>query len=106
MEKDFEYNNIDDLDFEKSEIVDRKNIFDRENFQFFYGELKPDKSIPLHKHDDNDQGGIVLDGNGEYIAGDEKITLKKGSSWFVKAGVEHSLINTGDKKLYYYEFVI
>ena len=106
MEKDFEYKNINDLDFETSEIVDRKEVFNRKEIKFFYGELKPLKSIPLHKHDKEDQGGIILEGTGEYLAGDIKIPIEKGTSWFVKAGVEHSLINTGSKKLRYFEFVL
>ena len=106
MEKDFDYKNIEELDFEENELTNLKKIFDRKDFKSIYGELKPNKTIPLHTHEDNDQSAIILDGDGEYIAGGEKIKLSKGTSWYVKAGVEHSLINTGDKKLCYFEFVL
>ena len=106
MEKDFEITNIDELEFEGNEIVDFKKIFGRNNFTSLYVELKPNKAVPLHAHDDNDQSAIVLEGSGEYLVKDKKIKVSKGSSWFVKAGVQHSLINTGNKKLRYFEFIL
>ena len=106
MGKDFEYRNLEDIDFEGNELVDIKKIFERENFKSVYVELKPGKTIPMHTHEDNDQSALVLEGEGQYMAGDRKIKVSKGTGWFVRSGVEHSLINTGKSKLIYFEFLI
>jgi quercetin dioxygenase-like cupin family protein len=106
MVKGFDHKDLEDLDFEGNELVDLKKIHDKDKFKLLYVELKPGKSVPMHAHEDNDQSAVVLEGEGEYIAGGEKIKVSRGTSWFVKAGVEHSLINKGKSRIKYFEMLI
>ncbi|MBM3944503.1 MAG: cupin domain-containing protein [SAR202 cluster bacterium] len=60
-----------------------------------FGELTiaPGKSVPLHTHPTHEEGMYVMDGDLEFILGDEKGVLGKGDAMLAPAGVKHQLTN-------------
>jgi mannose-6-phosphate isomerase-like protein (cupin superfamily) len=55
---------------------------------------------PPNTHQVANEGFYVLHGEGLAIAGEQRIKLKKGDSFLVRAGQEHVVENTGPTRLY------
>ena len=102
----FESIDISKIGFKTHEIVDVKQIFNRNKFEALYVELKPGKEIPLHLHDYKDQAVLVLGGEGIYTAQRKGLSVSKDSAIFVERGVEHGFKNTGTDRLCYFEMGI
>jgi len=60
-----------------------------------FGELTiaPGKSVPLHTHPTHEEGMYSLDGDLEYILGDDTGVLGKGDAMLAPAGLKHKLTN-------------
>jgi mannose-6-phosphate isomerase-like protein (cupin superfamily) len=55
---------------------------------------------PPNTHQVANEGFYVLHGEGVAIAGAQRLALKKGDSFLVRAGQEHVVENTGATRLY------
>lgn len=55
---------------------------------------------PPNTHQVANEGFYVLHGEGVAVAGAQRIKLKKGDSFLVRAGQEHVVENTGATRLY------
>ncbi len=53
-----------------------------------YVELAPGAEVPTHAHP-HEQGGIVLEGEVELWAGDERRVIRRGDMFMVPGGVPH-----------------
>ncbi len=53
----------------------------------------------VHMHADQDKFYFVVDGEGEFLVGDETRKCGAGLAIWVPAGVEHGVINTGTRQL-------
>ncbi|MCL3779697.1 cupin domain-containing protein [Prolixibacteraceae bacterium JC049] len=66
--------------------------------QFIFMEFEEDVEVPLHSH--NAQWGVVLDGEIELTINGKTHLFKKGDSYFIAKGEEHSAkIKAGYKDL-------
>jgi quercetin dioxygenase-like cupin family protein len=54
-------------------------------------ELVPDAVVPEHRHD-NEQLGLVIQGNVTFTVGDETRELGPGGTWRIPSNVPHSCI--------------
>lgn len=60
--------------------------------------LAPGSEIPPHTHPVED-AMIVLEGHGEFFAGDDVMSIGPGASCLAPANVVHGLRNTGSEEL-------
>ena len=71
---------------------------DREEIALVEFELRPGFVGPdLHSHDDHIDSFYVLDGEPEFVMGDEKLRLGPGSFVAAPLGVMHTFANPGPK---------
>ena len=61
--------------------------------------LQPKGSIPLHKHDDTEHEIFVIQGQGIFDDGKEKMPVKQGDVLFIQTGDSHSFTNNTDQPL-------
>lgn len=59
----------------------------------------PGFSVPAHTHDDHVDSFYVLEGEGEFVVGDEVVRGGAGTWVTAPVGVLHSFRNTGDGEL-------
>ncbi|MDA1189942.1 MAG: cupin domain-containing protein [Chloroflexi bacterium] len=64
-----------------------------------FGELiiAPGKSVPLHTHPTHEEGMYSLDGDLQYILGDETGVLGKGDAMLAPAGLKHKITNASSE---------
>ena len=58
-------------------------------------EFEPHAVVEMHQHP-HEQMGLLLEGELEFIIGDERHVLKPGQMWKIPGGVSHSAI-AGDQ---------
>ncbi|MFT5527280.1 MAG: quercetin dioxygenase-like cupin family protein [Pirellulaceae bacterium] len=58
-------------------------------------EMEPHAVVEKHSHP-HEQMGLLLEGECEFIIGDDRQIVKAGEMWRIPGGVEHKVIN-GDK---------
>lgn len=61
--------------------------------------VAPGGGPPLHRHDDEDEWFLVLEGSGEFYADGKWTMVPEGGSVFMPRGSVHSFRNPGDKPL-------
>ena len=61
-----------------------------------YTVIPPSASFGLHEHENDNEFYVVLEGEGEYQQGDEKIRVKKGDIMMNAPFARHGLHNTGE----------
>ncbi|TVQ36065.1 MAG: cupin domain-containing protein [Spirochaetaceae bacterium] len=80
---------VHDLPSETLENGIQRGIFNAPGFQFLEYRFPPDAAFPLHKHEDNEQMGLVLEGRIEMTIGGETRELGAGDYYYIPRGVEH-----------------
>lgn len=60
------------------------------DYQIAFFDIQPTAKVPAHSHDA--QFGVMLDGEMDLIIGGETRTVKKGDTYFIPKGVEHSAV--------------
>lgn len=70
--------------------VDIKVVFGEKAMMSFV-DLAPGSSVPIHSHP-HEQMGVVLEGEFEFIIGDEKRIVKKGDTYVIPSNVPHGVI--------------
>lgn len=66
------------------------NLLQAGDKQVVFFEIEPIGAIPPHSH--QAQWGIVVEGEIELTIGGETRTCRKGDSYFIPSGVEHSVV--------------
>jgi len=61
--------------------------------------LEPGQVQSAHAHTDQDKFYFVVEGEGEFVVGDETQTAGSGLAIWAPAGVEHGVSNTGVQRL-------
>lgn len=61
--------------------------------------LVPGQVQTLHAHEGQDKFYYVIEGQGEFITGDEKETFGPGHVIWAPSGVEHGVSNNGNEDL-------
>ena len=64
-----------------------------------YTILPPNCTFGMHMHENNNEFYVVLSGEGEYLQGDEKCAVKKGSIMMNSPYTAHGIVNTGSEDL-------
>jgi quercetin dioxygenase-like cupin family protein len=59
-----------------------------EHVMLSYAELGPGTEVATHSHP-HEQGGIVLEGEVEFWAGDERHVIRRGDMFMIPGGVPH-----------------
>jgi mannose-6-phosphate isomerase-like protein (cupin superfamily) len=54
---------------------------------------------PLHVHPTTDEAFYVADGQATFVLGDREIAVETGGMVFVPRGVQHTVLNTGDRPI-------
>lgn len=62
-----------------------------ENIMLSLVEFEPNAVVERHSHR-HEQMGLLMEGELEFIIGDERRVLKPGEMWRIPGGVEHSAI--------------
>ena len=62
-----------------------------QNMMLSLVEFEPNSVVEIHSHD-HEQMGLLLEGESEFIIGDERKVLKPGEMWRIPGGVKHSAI--------------
>jgi quercetin dioxygenase-like cupin family protein len=60
------------------------------DYQIAFFDIQPTAKVPAHSHDA--QFGVMLDGEMDLTIGGETRTVKKGDTYFIPKGVEHSAV--------------
>ncbi len=63
-------------------------LFQGVSGQICFFDFEPGTSVPAHSH--GNQWGVVLDGAFSFTIGGETNIVRKGDSYYIPAGVEHS----------------
>ena len=61
--------------------------------------LDPGQTQRAHTHPDQDKFYFVLEGEGEFVVGDETREAGVGCTIWAAAGVQHGVTNSGDQRL-------
>lgn len=61
--------------------------------------LNPGQIQPAHEHSNADKVYIVMEGQGEFIVGEERRKAAAGDAVWTPAGVPHGVENTGAERL-------
>ncbi|MCS6909537.1 MAG: cupin domain-containing protein [Anaerolineales bacterium] len=61
--------------------------------------LEPGQAQPVHDHADQDKFYFVVEGQGEFVVGEESRTVGEGGVVWAPAGVPHGVTNRGDRRL-------
>jgi mannose-6-phosphate isomerase-like protein (cupin superfamily) len=61
--------------------------------------LEPGQTQRAYTHTDRDKFYFVVEGQGEFVVGDETLTADVGLVVWAPAGIEHGVTNTGDVQL-------
>lgn len=81
----------------------RKELYTTERSQLVVMSIQPGEDIGLETHD-LDQALFFVAGQGDYLLGGQKGSMKAGDVVVVPAHTEHNFINTGDAPLKLYTF--
>ena len=69
----------------------RARFIHSENITLAYWDVDPGAELPDHSHP-HEQMGLLLEGDMEFVIGDERHLLKPGQMWRIPGGVPHSAI--------------
>lgn len=61
--------------------------------------LEPGQTQPVHDHADQDKFYLVMEGEGEFVVGDERRQAGPGMVIWAPAGVAHGVTNSGTSRL-------
>ena len=61
--------------------------------------LEPGQAQPVHDHADQDKFYFVIEGEGEFVVGDETQTVAAGGVVWAPAGVRHGVTNASRARL-------
>ena len=67
----------------------RGKLFQAADMQAVFFDLEPIGEVPPHSH--GDQWGVILEGEVDLIIDGVTHSLKKGDTYFIPAGAEHSV---------------
>ncbi len=59
-------------------------------------EIGPGSVVPMHSHP-HEQAGIVVEGEFDFLIGNERKRVKAGDMWIIPGGVQHSAIGLQQK---------
>ena len=79
--------------------MQKNSIFDAEHFFLDAYCFEPGQEQKPHVHDDADKVYVVLEGEGEFVIGDERRTVGAGHAILAPSGVVHGVVNRSDQRL-------
>ncbi len=77
----------------------KATLFESERLLLGLNCLEPGQEQHLHRHADQDKFYFVLEGEGEFVVGDETRTAGEGVTVWAPAGVPHGVTNRGEGRL-------
>ena len=79
--------------------VFKSTMFRSERLMLGLNCLNPGQEQHPHVHGGQDKFYFVVEGNGEFVVGDERRTAGEGMVVWAPADVSHGVVNTGDSRL-------
>jgi len=77
----------------------KATLFQSERLLLGLNCLEPGQTQAVHDHADQDKFYFVVEGEGEFVVGEEKRTAGPGVAVWVPAGTPHGVTNTGSQRL-------
>ncbi len=77
----------------------KSTLFHSANLLLGLNCLEPGQTQSAHAHGDQDKFYFVLEGEGEFMVGDEKQKAGAGAIIWAPAGVDHGVTNIGAQRL-------
>lgn len=77
----------------------KSTLFQSANLLLGLNCLEPGQTQSAHAHGDQDKFYFVVEGEGEFMVGDEKQKAGAGAVVWAPAGVDHGVTNTGSQRL-------
>ena len=77
----------------------KSTLFQSKHLMLGLNCLEPGQAQHAHTHADQDKFYLVLEGEGEFVVGDETQAVGEGAVVWASAGVGHGVTNTGTKRL-------
>ena len=68
----------------------RGKLLQAGDYQIAFFDIQPTAKVPAHSHDA--QFGVMLDGEMDLTIGGQTRTVKKGDTYFIPKGAEHSAV--------------
>jgi len=90
---------VDDIKEFNADKFIKKIPLDTDNIVFNTFCFKPRQFLPLHKHPATGELFYIVEGVGEFTAGNEKTIIGPTSAVYGPADVFHGLVNSGDKAM-------
>ena len=91
--------NVDIIDIARRSDDFRREVMTGPMMQIVVMTIPPGEEIGEETHPDTDQVLYFVDGTGEAVLDGERSEVTAGRLVFVRAGVLHNFINTGDQPL-------
>lgn len=82
--------NASDLDTEIVEGDVERFIYSGEKIQAIEYRFPPNKTFPVHKHDENEQMGYLVSGKMGFMVGGVEKVIYPGDFYHAPVGVEHN----------------
>jgi len=82
-----------------AEKMQKNPVFDAEHFFLDAYCFEPGQEQKPHTHDGADKVYMVLEGEGEFIIGDETMTVGPGHAILAPSGVVHGVVNRSEQRL-------
>ena len=79
--------------------VFKSNLFQSDKILVGLNCLTPGQTQHIHTHADQDKFYYVIEGDGEFVVGNEVQQAGAGCTIWAAAGVEHGVTNTSDQLL-------
>ena len=77
----------------------KTTLFQTERLMLGLNCLEPGQTQHVHTHADQDKFYLVLEGEGEFVVGEERQQAGAGVTVWAPAGVEHGVTNPGAARL-------
>ena len=77
----------------------KATLFQSERLLLGLNCLEPGQTQSVHTHDDQDKFYFVLEGEGEFVVGEERQRAGAGITVWAPAGVDHGVTNRGNVRL-------
>ena len=77
----------------------KTTLFQSERLLLGLNCLEAGQTQHVHTHDDQDKFYLVLEGEGEFVVGEETQLAGAGVTVWAPAGVEHGVTNKGEARL-------
>jgi len=92
------FHNLEEVEEERISPGVKRKIITGKDLMFVLYEIAPNQGLAMHKHP-HEQLGYILEGEAEFIIGEEKTVMKAGTVFHVPPNVIHGGKVIGEQPL-------